>query len=163
MRAGILVVFTLVLLIACNSDSSKKKENKADGGKKIDLKVFPADLITTINRECTSIDLISLRKDLNVSMSFDNPQSIAIILSFITDEVGNLTNLCAPDAHLVLQKNGEIIQDLNLYYQKTCNALVFLDKENKPIGANKISNEGVDFFNNFLKNKVSQDTTGRNR
>jgi len=163
MRAGVFAVFTLIILIACNSDGSKKKENGSDGGKKIDLKVFPADQITTINKECTSIDLISLRKDLNVSMSFDNPQAIAIILSFITDDVGNLTNLCVPDAHLVLQKNGEVIQDLNLYYQNTCNAMVFLDKENKTIGANKISNEGMDFFNNFLKNKAAQDTTGRNR
>jgi hypothetical protein len=163
MRAGLLAVFTLILMIACKGDSKTKTDNSTatNAGKKIDLKAFPADQITTINKECTSIDLISLRKDLNVSMSFDNPQAIAIILSFITDETGNLTNLCLPDAHLVFQKNGEVIQDLDLYYQNTCNAMVFLDKSNKQIGANKISNEGIDFFNNFLKNKTSQDTAGR--
>lgn len=163
MRVSVLVLLTLVFITACKSDQSKKKENLAGGGTKIDLKVFPAEQITTINKECTSIDLISLRKNINVSMSFDNPQAIAIILSFITDETGNLTNLCVPDAHLVFQKNGEIIQDLDLYYQNTCNAVVFMDKSGKPIGANKVSNEGMDFFNNFLKNKASQDTTGRNR
>jgi hypothetical protein len=163
MRASVFVVFTLILTMSCNSDHAKKKENVADGGKKIDLKEFPADKITVINKECTSIDLISLRKGLNVSMSFDNPQAIAIILSFITDEAGNLTNLCLPDAHLVFQKNGEVIQDLDLYYQNTCNAMVFMDKAGKQIGANKISKEGMDFFNNFLKNKAAQDTMGRGK
>jgi hypothetical protein len=162
MRANILILCALVLSVSCNNDS-KKKEGPVSSGKKIDLKAFPADQISTMKKECTSIDLISLKKDVNVSMSFDNPQAIAIILSFITDEAGSLTNLCLPDAHLIFQKNGEVIQELDLYYQNTCNAMVFQDKDRNQVGANKISNEGVDFFNNFLKNKATQDTTGKSR
>ncbi len=94
-------------------------------------------------------------------MSFDNPQAVAIIMSLITEEKGQLTNLCTPDAHLVCQKNGEIIQELDLFYQSSCNAMVFVDSKGKQIAANKISNEGVDFFNNFLKNRTAQDTMGR--
>jgi hypothetical protein len=160
MRAIFLILTVLIFSFSCNQNPSGKKDSGSNG-KKMDLKVFPADQITVINKECTSIDLISLRKDINVSMSFDNPQAIAIILSFITDEPGNLTTQCLPDAHLVFQKNGEVIQDLDLYYQNNCNAMIFMDKEGNKVGANQISNEGKDFFNNFLKNKSAQDTMAK--
>lgn len=162
MKIRVILSFIFIsALLACNNKETKKTGTPAAGGKKIELNSFPADKLTNLKKECTSIDLISLRKDLNVSMSFDNPQAVAIILSFITDETGHLTNLCLPDAHLVFQKNGEIIQELDLYYQHTCNAMVFMDQNNKHFAANKMSNEGVDFFNNFLRNKSSQDTMGR--
>ncbi len=161
MRTLVLVAAFLTLFITCKSDSAKNSESTdAPKGKKMELSVLAADKVSSLKRECTSVDLISLRKNINVSMSFDNPQAISIILSFITDEVGDLTNLCTPDAHLVFQKNGEILQDLDLYYTNGCNALLFMDQQGKTIGANKVSNEGVDFFKNFLKNKSSQDTTG---
>lgn len=163
MRTLLLFILTLSLSFSCSNDSGNKGNKSTNTGKKIELNAFPADKLTTLKKECTSVDLISLRKEINVSMSFDNPQAVAIILSFITDEEGNLTNMCVPDAHLVFQKNGDILQDLDLYYKGSCNSLVFLDNTGKQIAANKISKEGIDFFNNFLKNKSSQDTTGKSR
>ncbi|MBK9221220.1 MAG: hypothetical protein WAR77_09175 [Saprospiraceae bacterium] len=161
MRTSILICFVLMMFVSCKTDGNKNSNSSPNSGKKVDLNAFPADKITEINKVCTSIDLISLKKDVNVSMSFDNPQSVAIILSFVTDDAGNLTNMCAPEAHLMFQNNGEIIQEMDLFYKNGCNALVFLDKEGKQIGANLISNEGVDFFQNFLKSKNSQDSLGR--
>ncbi len=161
MRTLVLFIFALCLSLSCSNDSGKKENAPVNSGKKIELKAFPADQLSTLKKECTSIDLISLKKEINVSMSFDNPQAVSIILSFITDEEGHLTNMCVPDAHLVFQKNGDILQDLDLYYKGSCNALVFLDQTGKQIAANKISKEGIDFFNNFLKNKSTQDTTGK--
>ncbi len=161
MRTVVLFSIILSMLCACKSDSGKSKSaTEATKGTKLDLTVLPTDKVSMIKKECTSVDLISLRKNINVSMSFDNPQAVSIILSFITDEVGELTNLCTPDAHIVYQKNGEILQDLDLYYTNGCNALRFMDQQGKTIGANKVSNEGIDFFKNFLKNKSAQDTTG---
>ncbi len=160
MRVILFCFVAFASLIACKNDKSAKGAG-SPSGKSIDLDAFPPDQLSKIRSECTSIDLISLKKDVNLSMSFDNPQAVAIIMSLITEEKGQLTNLCTPDAHLVCQKNGEVIQELDLYYQSSCNAMVFTDSKGKQIGANKISNEGVDFFNNFLKNRTAQDTMGR--
>ncbi|MBK9108376.1 MAG: hypothetical protein IPM92_08380 [Saprospiraceae bacterium] len=82
-------------------------------------------------------------------------------MSFITEDKGNLTNMCTPDAHLMVQKNGDIIQEMDLYYKNGCNAMVFLDAKGQKMAANQISNEGMDFFNNFLKSKSAQDSLGR--
>jgi len=160
LRATLLILFFLQIFSACKNEG-KSTNSKATAGKKIDLNGISPDLLTKLRQECTSIDVISLKKEVNVSMSFDNQQAVAIILSFITEEKANYTNLCLPEAHLVCQRNGDVFQEMDLYYQNGCNALVFLDKDNKPVSANQISNEGVDFFNNFLKAKSSQDTMGR--
>jgi hypothetical protein len=107
-------------------------------------------LITEINKSTTSVDLISLKKEVNVSMSFDNPNAVQIILSFITDEKANLQASCLPEGRLVFQKNGEITYDVDIYYGGECNAFAFM-KDNAIFACNKISPEGIDFFKNFLK------------
>ncbi|MBK8955993.1 MAG: hypothetical protein IPM34_10610 [Saprospiraceae bacterium] len=158
---GVVGVLLLFLLGSCKQDSSSGKSGAAASGKKIELDAFPSDQLSKIRSEGTSIDLISLKKDVNISMSFDNPQSYSIIMSFLTEDKGILTNMCTPDAHLMVQKNGDIIQEMDLYYKNGCNAMVFMDTQGKKIAANQISNEGMDFFNNFLKSKSTQDSLGR--
>ena len=160
MRSLLLATVAIYLLFSCKNESSKSETAAAAQGKKVDFNAYPADALSKLQQGTTSIDLISLKKDINVSMSFDNPQAVSIIQSFITDEAGNLTNMCLADAHLVFQENGEITIEADLYYQNGCNALVFKDKQGKDMAANMISNEGVDFFKNFLKNKSTQDTMG---
>lgn len=161
LRTTLLILVFLQLIISCKNDGKSSNSKGAGSGKKIDLNGISADQLTKLRQECTSIDIISLKKEVNVSMSFDNQQAVAIILSFITEEKANLTNMCLPEAHLVCQRNGDVFQEMDLYYQNGCNALVFMDKDNKPVSANQISNEGVDFFNNFLKAKSTQDTMGK--
>lgn len=158
---GFFCTLFLFCYTSCKQEGSSKKSNEGAGGKAIELPAFPSDQLSKMRSEGTSVDLISLKKDVNISMSFDNPQSFSIIMSFITDDVGQLTNLCTPEAHLIVQKNGDILQEMDLYYKNGCNAMVFLNKEGKKVSANLISNEGMDFFNNFLKAKNSQDTMGR--
>lgn len=160
-RFGFIVVLIMLTFIACKDDVSSKKSGGGTAGKKIELDAFPAAQLSKMRSEGTSIDLISLKKDVNISMSFDNPQSYSIIMSFITEDKGILTNMCVPDAHLMVQKNGDIIQEMDLYYKNGCNAMVFLDAQGKKVSANQISNEGMDFFNNFLKAKSTQDSLGR--
>lgn len=161
LRTTLILFIFLQLILACKSDTKSSTAKGAASGKKIEYPGVNPDQLTRLRQECTSIDIISLKKEVNVSMSFDNQQAVAIILSFVTEEKANLTNMCLPEAHLVCQRNGEVFQEMDLYYQSGCNALVFMDKDNKPVAANQISNEGVDFFNNFLKAKSSQDTMGR--
>lgn len=156
----LLSALVLCFVWSCKSDQSSAKDTGTKG-KKVEYQAFPMDKISQMRSEATSVDLISLKKDVNLSMSFDNPQSVSIIMSFFTEEAGLVTNLCLPDAHLMVQKNGEILQEMDLFYQNGCNAMVFMDVQQNKLGANKISKEGIDFFNNFLKSKTSQDSLGR--
>lgn len=157
---NLLSALVLCFVWSCKSDQSSAKDTGTKG-KKVEYQAFPMDKISQMRSEATSVDLISLKKDVNISMSFDNPQSVSIIMSFFTEEAGLVTNLCLPDAHLMVQKNGEILQEMDLFYQNGCNAMVFMDVQQNKLGANKISKEGIDFFNNFLKSKTSQDSLGR--
>ncbi|MBV6472446.1 MAG: hypothetical protein JPMHGGIA_00702 [Saprospiraceae bacterium] len=160
-QLSFLFCMLLALSTGCKNEKPGNGTNTAVAGKAIELDAMDANHISKLRSEGTSVDLISLKKDVNVSMSFDNPQAFSIIMSFITSEKGLLTTSCLPDAHLIVQKSGDILQEMDLYYKNGCNAMVFLDGEGKKIAANSISNEGVDFFNNFLKTKSSQDSLGR--
>lgn len=143
-----LFLLTCLLVSACNSDkqskSQKKSVNRADEFSPID----PAQL-TELNKSCTSIDVISLRKEVNASLSFTNLEAIRYVVSFISDEKGILT-VCQPDARLVFQKNGDITHEADIYFSESCNAVVWVE-EGKIIHVNKFSTEGIDFFKNFLR------------
>ncbi len=142
-----LFLLGLVTLMGCKAEGSKAAKSKAAA---TNCSANAPGLLTTIRQSTTSIDLISLKKEVNVSMSFDNPEAVNIILSFITDEKGELSSGCQPEGRLVFQRNGEITHDIDLYYQNNCNAFAFM-KDNAIIACNKISSEGIEFFKNFLK------------
>ncbi|MBK7465317.1 MAG: hypothetical protein IPJ43_00095 [Saprospiraceae bacterium] len=155
----LLLVSLLSIVISCKDGSGGKKSSSTTSimSKYAPL---PGHLITEYNKTATSIDLISLRKEVNVSMSFDNPQAVQYVISFIGDEPGNVTNQCKPDGHIVLFNNGEVVNEADIYFSDGCNAIVWMQNQ-KPTNCNSLSNEGVDFYKNFLKSRAtSVDSTG---
>ena len=158
----LLLVSLLSIVISCKDGSGGKKSSSTTSimSKYAPL---PGHLITEYNKTATSIDLISLRKEVNVSMSFDNPQAVQYVISFIGDEPGNVTNQCKPDGHIVLFNNGEVVNEADIYFSDGCNApkSIPCGFSCKPTNCNSLSNEGVDFYKNFLKPRAtSVDSTG---
>lgn len=149
------------LLFSCKKNNSKggnavDASNQAAGGNSAisALAYLPSDQITEMNKTCTSIDLVSLIKDVNVSMNFDNPQAVQYVLSFVADEKGVLTGNCPPQGHVTFVSHGNIVNEADIYYLNGCNAMVWT-KNQKPIFCNKIAPEGIDFYKNFLRQRSS--------
>ncbi|MBK7880080.1 MAG: hypothetical protein WBP33_13510 [Saprospiraceae bacterium] len=148
---NLLILAGLLLFISsCKTDSnSKSASNKPGNNRAAEFQPISPAVLTELNKSCTSIDIISLKKEVNASMSFSNPSAIQYVVSFIGDDKGILT-ACNPDGHLMFQKNGEITHEADIYFNGGCNAVVWT-KGGKIEFVNNISPEGVEFFKNFLK------------
>jgi hypothetical protein len=159
MRKLLSIVAVVFLLVSCKND---KKVGQAGSLKNAStsandmeasingLSPLPAETITEMTRTCTSVDLLSLIKEVNVSMNFENPQAVQYVLSFVGDEKGMVVNNCPPQGHVTFISNGGIMNEADIYYNNGCNAMVWM-KDQKPIYNSKIASEGIDFFKNFLR------------
>lgn len=159
MKQIILIALACIMTVGC-----KDSKNPSNTGKSImgNLKPIPSETITEYNKTATSVDLISLRKEVNVSMNFDNPQAVQYVISFIDDEAGFVNKTCKPDGHIVLQKNGEIVNEADIYYSDGCNAIVWM-KDQVPSYCNGLTPEGVEFYKNFLKPRKNIDIDSINQ
>ncbi|MBK9270079.1 MAG: hypothetical protein IPM48_00645 [Saprospiraceae bacterium] len=149
MKQFLFFICALLCLSNCQNDKKSNKTENKTVNRVAELSTLSPEVLSELNKSCTSIDVISLKKEVNASMSFSNAQAIQYVISFITDEKGFLS-VCPPDAHLVFQKNGEITHEADIYFSGQCNAIVWTDGT-KMTHANKFTPEGVDFFKNFLK------------
>ncbi len=146
-------LFFLFALLAFFTVACKTKDKKE--AKVLDRTANVAPLspaiITQLNNNCTSIDIIPLLKGANASLSFSKNESQALqyMISFIGDEKGIVGN-CTPEAHIVFGENGEINYEADIYYSNGCNAFAFI-KGGKIVNVNKIRPEGIEFFKNFIK------------
>ncbi|MDQ3141006.1 MAG: hypothetical protein M3Q56_02040 [Bacteroidota bacterium] len=148
-------IWFAILMAFCSVGCKQNSTSNSTGPKStMDASPLPAETISELNKNCTSIDLISLKKEVNVSMNFDNPQAVQYVVSFITDEKGIVAPGSKPEGRVSFQKNGEIVYDADLYYSDGSNAMVWVDMQAKVLNMNKISPEGIDFFKNFLKPQV---------
>lgn len=88
--------------------------------------------------------------NLPFSMNQSDPASIATNLSFISNERASAFKAkCQPLGREIFQAKGEIILEADIYFTPQCMAYVFII-DGKPAYANKISETGVNFYNNIL-------------
>ncbi|MEP7196174.1 MAG: hypothetical protein ABI851_06610 [Saprospiraceae bacterium] len=143
----IILVFGFLCFVSCK----KSPKSAAVVDRTANLTPLPPAIITQLNNNCTSIDIIPLRKEANASLSFSKNESQALqyMISFISDEKGFIGN-CTPDGHIVFGENGEINYEADIYFSGGCSSFAWI-KGGKIIYINKIRPEGAEFFRNFIK------------
>ncbi len=109
------------------------------------------EIMLKLINECTYIDYIF--RELPFSLSQNEPPSIKQNILFIDFEkpLGRIPKNCKPDGRKFFQIKGEIVYDADVYLLNGCTFYVFVDKANKPIFANYITKEGVNFYNNIIQ------------
>jgi hypothetical protein len=150
--------YLILFVLLTTYFSCKEGTVKKAGSGSIMSKYAPlsSEIISEYNKNVSSVDLISLKKEVNVSMNFDNAQAVQYVISFIGNEVGIVDNLCKPDGHIVLFNNGELINEADIYFSSNCNAMVWMTNQ-QPTNCNILTPEGVDFYKNFLKPRNNSD------
>lgn len=151
MKYFILLSLTLCLTFSC-------KQKKDPNTKFSELAALPADKFQKLFSEATYIDYIFY--DLPFSISQDDKPSISANLNLISREkMGPLNIHCKPLGREFFHIDGVITFEAEIYFQEGCYGYVFLQNE-KPIYANKISEDGMKFYNNIttqaeqIKNKA---------
>ncbi|MBK7636603.1 MAG: hypothetical protein IPJ13_21790 [Saprospiraceae bacterium] len=67
---------------------------------------------------------------------------------------------CKPIAVKFFQIKGNIVYDADVYLSDKCNFYVFVDKSNKPIFANQMTETGRNFYNNIIRQVTGATSTG---
>jgi len=141
--------------ISCDSkksDQIKTVENVIKDTATQNIEPIPsvtAEVMQRLLDDCTFIDYIF--HNLPISLSQDERPSIQQNVLYIdfNRPVIRIPDGCRPIARKFFQINGEIVYDVDVYFTKGCAFYVFV-KDNKPIYANYMSKDGVNFYNNMI-------------
>ncbi len=140
-------------LLSCKTDQKKeadlpKEKKEANDQKYADILPLPNELMQKLFNEVTYIDYIFY--NLPFSISQDDKPSIHSNLRLISGEkLGSISKSCEPIGREFFHIGGTIAFEAEIYFQNGCYGYVFLDKE-KPLYANKVSQEGRKFYTNII-------------
>ena len=111
---------------------------------------IPEEVMVELINNCTFIDYIF--RELPFSLSQDEPRSIKQNILFIDYEkpLVRIPLSCKPDGRKFFQIKGDIKYEADVYILNGCTFYVFVDKQNKPIYANYITQEGIKFYSNII-------------
>ena len=144
-----LFVIGLILNIGCKTEKKDTQEEEVDMSKP-EIPGIPEDVMLKLLNECTYFDYIF--KELPFALSQDEPPSIKQNILFIdnTRPLVRIPKRCKSDGRKFFHIKGEIVYEADVYILNGCNFYVFVDKSNKPIYANYITQEGVNFYANII-------------
>ncbi len=145
-------ILGLVALIAlsCKNDPKKSEENQtivvpavATGP---EIPGVPEEVMLRLVNECTFIDYIFHKLPFSLSQSED--ASIDQNIGFIdfAKPLKHIPKDCKPMGRKFFQIKGEIVYDVDVYLSTKCKFYVFVDKKNKPMYANYMTDAGVKFY-----------------
>ncbi len=164
MRIGFGYIFVLVFF--CFFSMSCNESKTAEAGEKpspqavqapstkqyTQLPTAPNELLSNLFNNASAIDFIF--HNFPFSMSQTEPAAVkGHFTHFAPDPVKNFPGDCKPMARIFYQINGEIVQEVDLYYADKCKYFVFVDGS-KPMYANSMSEAGDQFFNRILVNAL---------
>lgn len=92
---------------------------------------------------------------LPISMSMDNKPAIQNILSHLEPTPVALPSTCKPTGRIFFQKEGEDLEIAEFYLHQDCRCFVFL-KDGKPAHSNRLSDKGLEFYRNSIRQAVQQ-------
>lgn len=145
------VILGVMTLAACKSDAPVAAA-PAQQLSKPGLQALPAEMINKMLAEVDYIDYIW--HDLPFSLSQEEKEGINTNISFISSEaVPVLSPECKPIGRKFYNIKGETIATADVYFSPGCYYYVFLDGE-KPIYANKITAQGINFYTQIIENQA---------
>ena len=144
------LMFVMTFLIACKDTAKKpvkieKKEVAVDMSQP-EIPSVTREVLIRLLDQCTYVDYIF--HSLPYSISQNEDPSIDMNISFIDYKkpVGRIPKDCKPIARKFFHINGEIVYDVDVYLNNQCKFYVFVDKNNKPLFANYMTEDGVKFY-----------------
>ncbi len=158
MIRSVILLAISILIISCGGDAKKTANMAAATPMKFetDLPALPQADMQRMFAQATYIDYIFY--ELPFSISQDNQPSIHANLKLISSlPLTNLPQGCKPIGREFFHIGGEIAYEADLYYTDGCLGYVFL-KDQKPIYASKLTEEGMKFYANIIRQstQVSQ-------
>lgn len=151
-----LILFS-VIHFGCKSKNSEQLTTNATPAKVEEIigpeiPGLPQDVMVKLLNECTYVDYIF--HVLPFSLSQDEDPSINQNIGFIdiNRPLKRIPAHCKKaDGRKFFLIKGNVVFDVDVYITKNCKFYVFVDKQNKPIYANYMTQAGITFYENIIK------------
>jgi len=154
-----------LLFFACNSPKPNSPTNTQTPAPVTESTPIPAattgpslpsisnDFMQMLWKNTTYVDYTFYT--LPMSMSFDNQPAIQNVLGHLEAVPVALSSTCKPTGRAFFQKDGEDLGVAEFYLHTDCRCFVFL-KGGKPAHSNRISDKGIEFYQNSIRQAVQQ-------
>jgi hypothetical protein len=141
-----LLLLSFALLVSCQSNKKDDTNGQTtkSGSKYTTL---PNDQYSNLFKKITNIDFIAYTT--NLSMSFDEPNSVRTILQYISKEATTIPDHCEKTVRVTFIADGAIYTEADVYAYDGCSAFVFYEN-GEPTYANQIDPLGVEFFQRYI-------------
>jgi len=147
-------LFCVLALAACNQDKPTAPPAPAPAAATppaATLPSVPLDLLGRIWNEGTQIDYIFYNQPFTMSLS-DQP-SIQLAVRHVAEAPAPLNPECKATGRVSYQIKGDIVLEGDFYFSTGCTYFVF-EKDRVKTYSNFMTNEGVEYFNNQIKQAV---------
>jgi len=145
------VICVILFLIACKEEAKKQPQAEQKVAPAVDMSQpeipgITKEVLIRLLDQCTYVDYIF--HSLPYSISQNEDPSIDMNISYIdyTKPLGRIPKDCKPIGRKFFHINGEIVYDVDVYLTNQCKFYVFMDKNNKPIFANYMTEAGLKFY-----------------
>jgi len=156
----------IVLLSSCgggdNSSNDKlpKKKNGKTATEAVQVSSLPSISFEEMKKIYEGTDFIDIIfYNVDFSMSVNNKSNIQRMIGMISTNAAQVNPSCQAMGRLFFQKNGELLIEADMYYNKTCQYFVF-QKNGKPAYANYITPEGQAYFAKIFSQVKVEPTEG---
>jgi hypothetical protein len=155
MRLGfsILIIFAFFsLTISCKSKTTTNDTTISEVQKTGPIiPGVPGEVMSRLLNECTFIDYIFHNQPFSVSV--DEKPTILSNIGYIdiNRPVGQLPTDCKPIARKFFNINGQTAYDVDVYLNGKYKFYVFVDKANKAMYANHMTEDGIKYYSTLAQ------------
>lgn len=146
------IAFVILFMFSCKSETPKATPVKTVQAEPVFDKL-PASILQRMWNEAELLDYIF--HDLPFSMSQSERPSIQANMTYI-DKFAQpiIPEGCKPAARQFYQVNGIIELEADIYFSQGCYFYVFI-VDGKPKYANKMAQDGINFFNTMISKALN--------
>ena len=139
--SSLLFSFLVLLLFANCSEGTKETKTETEAPKVLPSISF--EEMKKLHDETDFIDIIYYNFDF--SMSVNAKTNIKRMVGMVSPNAANLNPNCQAMGRIFFQKNGNLLIEADMYFDKQCRYFVF-QKDGKPAYANDLTPEGQAYF-----------------
>ncbi len=149
------LTFLCIFFLSC-SPAVKKDTPTADSEYKSVTSPYPPlsnEELTQLYSITDKVDMIFY--DLPMSVSQDDASSAKKTALYVSPTPAIMSGQCKPLGRLSWISKGVIVKEADIYSDVGCSYFIFI-KDNKPVASNAMSESGIEFFKQIIKQVQQQ-------
>ena len=153
-RIQLILLFAVLALAACSNKDSSGSDQQTSGKDSIPAPILDPAMrylssaeVNQLYVQAEKVDMIFYNHPISVNQ--EDAASVKNTAMYVMPAPPSVTARCNPLGRLAWLAGGAILREADVYVGNGCNYLLFIEN-NKPIAANALANEAVEFFNNII-------------